>query len=86
MAYVYILEGLKDGRYYIGSALHLEKRIRHHKAGGTPTTRRFGGVNLVFAQEHRTLIEARRIEQKLKRLKRKDYLKKIIQDGYTKNP
>ena len=84
MTYVYILESTKDGRYYIGSTKNLDDRLRHHKSGLTYSTKRFGGVKLVFRQKFPSLKEARYIEKKLKNLKRKDYLKKIIEDGYIK--
>jgi len=84
MAYAYILESLRDGRYYIGSTIDIEKRLIDHKKGLTSTTKRFGGVKLVFSQEYSTIKEARIIERKLKNLKRKDYLKKIIEDGFIK--
>lgn len=43
-----------------------------------------GKLNLVFSQMFDTLEEARRIEIKLKHLKRKDYIEKIIKEGYIK--
>jgi len=52
--------------------------------GFTPTTKRFGEIKLVFRQEFPTLKEARQIERKIKQLKRKDYVKKIIEDGFIK--
>ena len=85
MAYVYIIESVRDGRYYIGSTINIEERLRHHLYGGTPSTRRFGRIRLVFKQYYPSLREARTVERKLKGLKRKDYLKKIVQDGYIKN-
>jgi len=84
MAHVYILESIADGRYYIGSTIDLEKRLYHHKKGFTPTTKRFGKVKLVFKQEYKFLKEARIIESKLKKLKIKDYISKIIKEGYIK--
>ena len=84
MAFVYILESIRDGRYYIGSTVNLEKRIQHHQGGHTPSTKGFGGVKLVFQQKYDSLVEARYIEKRLKKLKRKDYLQKIIDDGYIK--
>ncbi|NCO23334.1 endonuclease [bacterium (Candidatus Moisslbacteria) CG02_land_8_20_14_3_00_36_53] len=84
MAYVYILESLRDGRYYIGSTKNLEKRLKHHKSGFTHSTKRFGEIKLVFKQQYDSLEKARFIERKLKRLKWKDYLKKIIKDNFIK--
>ena len=84
MAYLYVLESLDDGRYYVGSTINLTQRLRHHLGGHTPTTKRFGEIKLVFSQEYSTLKEARKIECRLKRLKRKDYLARIIADGYIK--
>ena len=81
MPYVYILEGEENGRYYIGSTLDIKKRIRHHQGGHTPSTSKFGKLKIVFTQEYGTLIEARNIERKLKKMKRKDYLFKIIESG-----
>lgn len=52
--------------------------------GHTPSTKRFGGIELVFKQWYESLKDARIIEMKLKKLKRKDYLDKIIKDGFIK--
>lgn len=84
MSFVYILKSLRDGRYYIGSTTNLESRLRHHKNGFTPSTKRFGEIKLIFQQEYKSLKDARYIERKLKKLKRKDYLDKIIKDGFIK--
>jgi len=43
-----------------------------------------GEIELAFSQEYPTLTEARTIEKKIKKLKRKDYIEKIIKDGYIK--
>ncbi len=79
MAYVYILESEKSGRYYIGSSDNVEKRLSRHNAGLVEATRRYGSFKLKFKQKFRDEAEARQIEAKLKRLKRKDYIKKIIE-------
>jgi predicted GIY-YIG superfamily endonuclease len=84
MSYVYILENLTDRIYYIGSTIDLENRLKHHLGGHTLSTKRFGKIKLVFSQKYNTIKEARIIERKLKKLKRKDYLQKIISDGYIK--
>ena len=81
MGWVYILKSMSDGRYYIGSTTNIKSRIRHHMAGATYSTKRFGKLQLVFSQQYGTLQEARSIERKLKKLKRRDYIEKIIAEG-----
>ena len=84
MAHVYILESINKGKYYVGSTKDLKTRIKHHLGGHTPSTKRFGEIKLVFSQQYDLLEEARIIERKLKKLKRKDYLRKIIKDGFIR--
>ena len=84
MAAVYILQSLRDGRFYIGSSVDLNKRLKHHFGGFTPSTKRMGKMKLVFTQEYATLKEARIIERKMKRLKRRDYIEKIVKDQKIK--
>lgn len=74
---VYILQD-ETGRYYIGSTNDLDRRLSQHSQNHTWTTQRFINPKLVFSQEYATLENARKIELKLKRLKRKDYIAKII--------
>lgn len=83
MPYVYILKNEK-GKFYIGSTVNIENRIKHHNGGYTPSTKKMGKLNLVFSQEFGTLREARAIESKLKKLKRHDYIEKIINDGFIR--
>lgn len=83
MTFVYILENSKN-KYYIGSTTDLESRLRHHFGGHTPSTKKLGQLKLVLSQKYITLKEARAIEKKLKKLKRKDYIEKIIKDGFIK--
>lgn len=83
MAYVYILESI-EGKYYIGSTINIEKRIKHHFGLYTPSTKRLKVSKLKFSQKYPTLKEARYVEKRLKELKRKDYIDKIIKDGHIK--
>lgn len=82
-SYLYILED-KNGRFYIGSTQNLALRIQQHKNGHTQTTRNMNAPELVFSREYDTLAEARKFERRLKKLKRKDYIKKIVDDGFIK--
>lgn len=83
MPCVYILQFAKGG-FYIGSTVDLERRIKQHASGHTHSTKRLGKGALVFKQDYQTLRDARSVEYKLKKLRRHDYIAKIVQDGYIK--
>ncbi|MCF7835838.1 MAG: GIY-YIG nuclease family protein [Candidatus Marinimicrobia bacterium] len=83
MSTVYILKN-KQGRYYIGSTINIDDRLKHHKGGFTPSTKRLGEMELVFSQEYKTLQEARKIERKLKSFKKRKIIEKIVKEGIIK--
>lgn len=83
MAYVYILK-TKSGKYYVGSTENLSTRLAHHIGGHTPSTKKLGAEALLLSQEYETLKDARSVEYKIKNLKRKDYIEKMLKDGYIK--
>jgi predicted GIY-YIG superfamily endonuclease len=83
MAWVYILK-TGVGKYYIGSSSNLSVRLRHHLGGYTPSTKRLKVTSLALAQKYDSLKDALVIELRLKKLKRKDCIEKILQDGYIK--
>lgn len=83
MAWVYILK-TGQGNYYVGSTTDLERRIAQHISGHTKTTKRLQVESVVFNQQYKSLKEARAVEARIKKLKRRDYVEKIIQDGYIK--
>jgi len=81
MAWVYILK-TKLKKYYIGSTKDFDKRIKHHVGGHTPSTKALKVEYCVLKQEYKTLKEARSVERKIKSLKRRDYVEKMIKEGY----
>jgi predicted GIY-YIG superfamily endonuclease len=81
--FVYILKN-KDNRFYIGSTDNLERRFYQHRNKYTHTLKRLGDFTIALIQKFDTLKEARNIELRLKKLKRKDYIEKIVKDGYIK--
>jgi len=84
MAYVYILQSQKNKRYYIGSTKNISQRMHFHESGNVYSTKNLLPVVLVFKQEYANTTVARKIEQRLKKLKRRDYLTKIIKEGIIK--
>ena len=81
--FVYILQDdLK--KYYIGSCADVDIRFKRHLSSRVHTTRRMKNPKIVLSQEYPTIQDAKKIEYKLKKLKRKDYIDKIVRDGYIK--
>ena len=83
MAWVYILQ-TKSGRYYVGSTSDLKRRLEQHVVGHTHSTARLHPTSVLLKQEYETLKEARSVELKIKKLKRKDYIEQMIKEGYIK--
>ncbi|HCM82097.1 MAG: hypothetical protein UW37_C0008G0024 [Candidatus Gottesmanbacteria bacterium GW2011_GWA2_44_17] len=82
--YVYILRSLKNNRFYIGSTINVDKRIQKHNTGFVQSTRNSHPYKIELIQEYRTIKEARQIEYKIKKLKRRDYIEKMILEKYIK--
>jgi putative endonuclease len=82
-AWVYILKS-SSGKFYVGSTDNLERRLRQHTLGHTQTTHNMGSFILVLKQNYSSLEIARKIELKIKKLKRKDYIEKIVKEGYIR--
>ncbi len=80
---LYILESEK-GRYYVGSTTDIERRMKQHYSNHTSTTKRMGKVKLVLQQEFESIEKARVAESIIKSWKRKDFIKKVIDDGIFK--
>ena len=58
--------------------------LNNTKNGHTQTTRNMNDFEIVLKQEYESLKLARKIELKIKKLKRKDYIEKMINDGYIR--
>ena len=82
-AWIYILKDI-NGKFYIGSSNNLKRRLKQHLLGYAQTTRRMNSPKMVLSQEVDSLLTARKIEYKLKKMKRRDFIEKIIADGHIR--
>ncbi len=64
--YVYILQSLKDNRYYIGETSDVESRLNFHNAGKQRSTRYRIPFKLVLAEEYSTREQALIREKQIK--------------------
>ncbi|MFP4556872.1 MAG: GIY-YIG nuclease family protein [Bacteroidales bacterium] len=81
MFFVYVLESLSTGRYYIGQTSDLEIRVKRHNAGRNKSTKSGIPWKVKCWQEFKSRSEAVQMEQHLKRLKKRT----AIIDFITKN-
>jgi putative endonuclease len=78
MAWVYILRNIDTDRYYIGSTIDLNRRLKQHRSGNTRTTRILKTYELAYTEEYVLEKEAREREKQIKAHKSKIYIKKLI--------
>ncbi len=77
MFFTYIVESQVSGRWYYGHSSDIERRVREHNLGQNKSTRGKGPWMLIFLREFDSKIEANRFELELKRLKNKEYIKRV---------
>jgi putative endonuclease len=83
-AFIYILARIKNGEFYIGSASDVAKRLSQHNAGYVQATKHKRPYKLVFSQKFESTDSAHKTEGRLKKMKRRDYIQRIIDDGYIR--
>ena len=83
MYYVYVLKSKKDGRYYIGSTNNLQRRLREHARGKTKSLINRRPLELVYCEECKSLIEARKREEIIKKYKAGNAFKRLIADAHV---
>ncbi len=81
MAFLYILQSETTGRFYIGSAPELERRVTEHLRGHCLATRNRGPWKLVHQERFDTLLEARRRELEIKRWKSANMVRALVESS-----
>ena len=64
--YVYILQSLKDSKYYVGSTSNVENRLQFHNAGLQRSTRSRIAFQLILIEEYTTKTESLKREKQFK--------------------
>jgi len=80
MYFVYILQSIKNNKYYIGSTNNLERRISEHNSGKTKSLKYLTPLKIVFYKKYERESDARLVERKLKKFKNKSIIESIIKD------
>ncbi|MBU0671903.1 MAG: GIY-YIG nuclease family protein [Candidatus Margulisbacteria bacterium] len=81
MYYVYIIESLKNGRYYVGTTGDLKDRIKRHNAGEMKSTQPYIPYKIIHSESFPTLSEARKRESFIKSKKSRKFIEKLRRVG-----
>lgn len=76
--YVYILQSLKNNRYYVGSTQNIEIRFAQHDNGRVKSTKYLRPLKIVYCEEFDEIAFARKLEYLIKKTKSKRVIEKII--------
>jgi putative endonuclease len=79
--FVYIIQSLATGRYYVGSTADLSRRLYEHKnpaLNPSQWARSRGPWELVFSREFSSPTEALRAGRYIKRMKSKTFIKRLV--------
>jgi len=75
---VYILQSLKNNRYYVGHTSNIEKRLLQHNSGLTYSTRNHIPWKIVYQKEFNSKSIAQHFELKIKKMKSRQFIEKLI--------
>jgi putative endonuclease len=80
MRYVYILKSEKSGRYYVGRAADLPKRLKQHNDGKTRSLKAYLPMQVVHVEEFSSKQEAYRRERRIKSYKGGEAFKRLLDE------
>ena len=76
--YLYILESLKDGSYYIGCTQDLDSRIERHNEGRTKYTKGRRPWELAYSEEYPDRSSDMKREKQIKDRKSRQYIEALV--------
>ena len=77
---VYVMQSIKNEKYYIGCTENIENRLRAHNNGDVKATKLLTPWELKFFQPCNSMKGAKQLEFGLKKLKRRDIIEGIIKE------
>ena len=77
--FVYILQSLKDGKYYVGETFNVEARLHFHNAGLQRSTKHRCPFKIVLIEAYTDRILALKREKEIKSWKGGIQFKKLIE-------
>ena len=81
MYFVYILESLSSGRYYVGSTRDIWRRLGQHNSGKTTSTRNDRPWKLVYFEQFQSMSDAIKRERQIKSRKSRIYIENLIHES-----
>jgi putative endonuclease len=78
--FVYIIQSLKDGTYYVGATQDLDSRLERHNQGRSQYTKSKRPWELVYSTEYPNKSEAMKREYAIKRNKSKTYIEALLRN------
>jgi putative endonuclease len=76
--FVYILQSLRDNRFYIGFTTNVENRLNYHNAGKQRSTKSRIPFKLIYTEEFDNKKSALKREKQIKSYKGGEAFKKMI--------
>ena len=77
-SYLYILQSIQSGKYYVGVSNDPELRLTYHNTIEKGFTSRYRPWELKFTKEYTSRIEAMKMERKIKSWKSRKKIEEII--------
>lgn len=72
MYYVYLIESISIGKYYIGQTANVDKRVKRHNCGYVKSTKAYRPWKLIGIIEVQNRKEAMALEKKIKDIKKRE--------------
>ncbi len=80
MYYVYVLQSLKDGKFYIGFTNNIEDRVKDHNSGKNLSTELRRPLKLIYYEAHCEKGDALRREAYFKTTKGKVTIRQVLKE------